>query len=352
MKDLGELSKIYNFQDTVILCAIFEQRFCHLQKLFKFNPRKCNSASSFSSFKCLIALPIEFEHIRIFEKTLMGGFSCVNTRLAFDTQILLSNNENEKAIFDLEINGEKQTKRISTKILKMDENNQYEQALTKLLPHGCIKKQEHVLTILEFNKILDSISHENSIGHLFIVDIKFHNKNKKTLLFNEIYPPIFEKNKKMEPFERSAVQLMSVLSRCEEKDTINSFKYSSKTHSTLQNKKYIPLHAEYLHFLIKRAGWLVTHIYENFTFDQSKLKKDFVVMNQKARQKETSSVEGDFYKLLNNSNFGIDCRNNVDNCILEVLYDEIGEICYIKKFCTIFGNETYRGFFSPSVMRE
>ena len=50
----------------------------------------------------------------------------------------------------------------------------------------------------------------------------------------------------MEPFERSTVQLMSVLIRTEEKDVINSFKYSSKTHSTLQNKKYIPLYAEHL----------------------------------------------------------------------------------------------------------
>ena len=36
-------------------------------------------------------------------------------------------------------------------------------------------------------------------------------------------------------------------------------------------------------------------------------------MNQKARQKTTSSVERDFYKLLNDSNFGIDCQNNMDN---------------------------------------
>ena len=75
-------------------------------------------------------------------------------------------------------------------------------------------------------------------------------------------------------------------------------------------------------------------------------------MNQNARQKATSSVERDFYKILNNSNFGIDCRNNADNCILEPLHDEIGEIFYIKKFCKIFGNETYRDFLSPSIMRE
>ena len=48
LKNVGELSKIYNFQDTIILCEIFEQRSEHLQKLFKYNPRKCNSASSYS----------------------------------------------------------------------------------------------------------------------------------------------------------------------------------------------------------------------------------------------------------------------------------------------------------------
>lgn len=47
-KNLGELHKIYNFQDTIILCEMFEKRSDQLQKLFKYNPRKCNSVSSFS----------------------------------------------------------------------------------------------------------------------------------------------------------------------------------------------------------------------------------------------------------------------------------------------------------------
>ena len=45
----------------------------------------------------------------VFEKTI-GEFSCVNNRLAFDMQIVL--NENEKVVFDLSIDGKKQTKRI------------------------------------------------------------------------------------------------------------------------------------------------------------------------------------------------------------------------------------------------
>ena len=135
----------------------------------------------------MIVLPTKAEHVRVFEKTLIGGFSCVNTRLAFDTQILLSNKENEKAIFDLEINKQRQIKRVSTKILKMDENNQYGQAITKPPLYGCMKKQKHVPSLLEFNKMLDRISHEDSIVHLFVVNIKCQNNNKKTLLFNAIY---------------------------------------------------------------------------------------------------------------------------------------------------------------------
>ena len=78
------------------------------------------------------------------------------------------------------------------------------------------------------------------------------------------------------------------------KDKLNSFPDNSKTHSTLKEKKIIRLYAEDLHFLITRAGWLVTHIYAHYTFEQSKFKKDFVVMNQKSRQTATSSVEKDF----------------------------------------------------------
>ena len=63
-------------------------------------------------------------------------------------------------------------------------------------------------------------------------------------------------------------------------------------------------------------------------------------MNQKSRQRATSSVEKDFYKLLNNSNFGIDCRNIIDNCFLEPIYDHFGKISYIKKYTTILSDDT------------
>ena len=48
LENLGQLNKIYNFQDTIILCKIFEHCSSHLQNLFKFNPKKYNFISSFS----------------------------------------------------------------------------------------------------------------------------------------------------------------------------------------------------------------------------------------------------------------------------------------------------------------
>ena len=151
-----------------------------------------------------------------------------------------------------------QTKRTSFVILKMDKNNQYGQAMTKPLPYGCVKRKQKQPTFYEFNKILNSISDEDKIGHLFIVDIKFESRDPKYMLFNETYPPVFEKKTKLEPYERSCLLLISVLQRNDKKDKINTFQYTSKTLSTMEEKRFIPVYAEHLHFLIKRAGWLVT----------------------------------------------------------------------------------------------
>ena len=99
LQNLGERNHVYNFQDTIILCEIFEQKSSRLQEIFKYSPCKCNSASSFSGCvhrnksKYCIALPTDAEHVRVFEKMLIGGFSCVNTRLAFDTEVLIDENK-------------------------------------------------------------------------------------------------------------------------------------------------------------------------------------------------------------------------------------------------------------------
>ena len=141
MRNLGDLNDLYNTQDIILLIEIIEHRFQAIQNTYGFNPRRCNSASSMSGCieremsKIILALPTKYEHVEIFEETVIGGFSCVNTTLAFDSQILLPNltdkidlennlmnkNFNIKILYNLNINNEKVKKRVITKTLKLDQ---------------------------------------------------------------------------------------------------------------------------------------------------------------------------------------------------------------------------------------
>ena len=123
----------------------------------------------------------------------MGGYSCVNTRMGFDTDIFLKDTRNEKVLFKT-VDG--QLKRFPSKIIKMDESNQYGMAMTRPLPYRCIKRKEKTLNFEEPEQLLKSVTLEDKIGHIFNVDIEFSDINPKKFLFNEIYLPIFEKKKK------------------------------------------------------------------------------------------------------------------------------------------------------------
>ena len=90
-------------------------------------------------FLAVSTLPTDAEIIRVFEKTLIGRYSCVNTRMAFDTDLFLKDTKNEKVLFKT---ADGQLKRFSSKIVKMDENSQYGMAMTRPLPYGCIKREK------------------------------------------------------------------------------------------------------------------------------------------------------------------------------------------------------------------
>ena len=96
------------------------------------------------------------------------------------------------------------------------------------------------------------------------------------------------------------------------------------------------MYLDYLTFVIKRAGWNVTKIHAHLTFEQKCFKEKFILMNQKSRQLSKNEIEKDFYKLMNNSNFGYDCRNNLDNCEFVPIFDELKKITYINRYFNFF----------------
>ena len=103
----------------------------------------------------------------------------------------------------------KRKKRVISKFLKLDENNQYGNGMTKPLPTGCFKDDEDV-SWETFNILLEKIDFKDEIGHLLEVDIFLDEKNatKQQLVYNEIYLPIIEKKKVTDYCERSAFQLL------------------------------------------------------------------------------------------------------------------------------------------------
>ena len=75
----------------------------------------------------------------------------------------------------------------------------------------------------------------------------------------------------------------------------------------------------------------MTKIHSHLTFEQARFKQ-----NQKSRQQSKNSAEKDFHKLMNTSNFGYDCRNNIDNCKFVPIFEQYKEITFINRYHNIF----------------
>ena len=335
-----------------------------MEDKYDFNPRKCNSASTLGGSiernlsKLIISLPTNNEHVKLFEKNLTAGFSCVNTRSPFDSESLLPNVENPdndnwedysyKVCYNLKLDGKEKysTKRVTSKILKLDENNQYGHAVTKPMPIDSIKKK--VRTWREFNLLLEMGDLDDPIGHLIVVDTFYDYKNEtqKQNIYNQIYPPIIEKQKILDSNERSVYQLIELYSE-KDKGVPRSYRPTPKAHATLFLKKCQLLYLEHLKILIGRAGWKVTKLYAHYTLKQERLKKDFISMNQRYRQTAKNSVE----KLLNNSTFGYDCRNNLDNCTFVPIFEELNEVTYLKKYYSLYDQKIYK-FVLGNLMKQ
>ena len=110
------------------------------------------------------------------------------------------------------------------------------------------------------------------------------------------------------------------------------------------------MYLEDLVFCIKLA-WKVTKIHAHLTFEQKRFKQKFILMNQKPRQGSNNSVEKDFYKLMNNSNLGYDCRNNLDNCEFVPIFDEHQEITFLGKYCSLFDPKV-RQFVTSNLLKH
>ena len=107
--------------------------------------------------------------------------------------------------------------------------------MTKPLPTGCIKDDSDI-SWATFNFLLETVDFKDTIGHLYVVDIEFdyENATEKMMAYNEIYPPIIEKHKIIDPCERSVFQLLEQYKEGERGAL--GYKSTSNAHTTMLKK--------------------------------------------------------------------------------------------------------------------
>ena len=223
--------------------------------------------------------------------------------------------------------------------------------MAKPMPVGSIKEKQ--ADYKEFNLLFEKVTLDNPIGHIFVVDVEFDYKNatKTQIMYNEIMPPFIEKDTKIPAEKKSVYQLLELYSE-DKNGNPNKYKISAKAHANLFPKKCISRYLEEIKFAVLRCGWKVTKFYQHFYFDQERCKKNFILMNQKARQEAFHKVESDFCKLLNNSNFGYDCRNNLDNLNFQPNNDEKSELNFIKKYHSNLYDPSVKQFITSRVIAD
>ena len=142
--------------------------------------------------------------------------------------------------FRLKLDGDKNyiTKRVISKILKLDENNQYGYAMTKPLPTGCIRKEPEP-TWRTFNVLLEKVDLDDPLGHLLVVSISFNYEKAmpRHRIYNEIYPSIIEKQKIIDVPERFVYQLIEQYSETNDEEP-RSYRATKKAHATLFQKRF------------------------------------------------------------------------------------------------------------------
>ena len=106
-------------------------------------------------------------------------------RMSIDQSFKPYQRDDLKVIYKIELDNENNNNNnnnnhrcIISKILKLDENNQYSFAMIKPMPTGCIKEHPS-LAWLKFNLLLKTVDLDYEISHLFVVDIEFNEKKKK-----------------------------------------------------------------------------------------------------------------------------------------------------------------------------
>ena len=128
-----------------------------------------------------------------------------------------------KLIYSLRLDGEKVSNkcRVYSKILKLDENNQYDFTVMKPLPIGTFKNEAHDSTDILFNS-KENFDPNAKVGEIFVVDVEFNAYNDtRKKIYNEVLPCIFEPRSNVPVDTRSVYLLLSTMRTAKKNNVLN-----------------------------------------------------------------------------------------------------------------------------------
>ena len=161
-----------------LVYEIFENCTKIMHGMYEFNRKRLSHTNSLSGFrernewKVIIALSTNENSVELFEKKLIEGFSCVNTRVAFDSKILFSSfpfRDYSRLNLDESFKMKKRTNlKVGHRLQPNNESNYNDRKIIskilKWMKVTIMVKQWQYLTWKHFN----IISVEDKIDHLFL----------------------------------------------------------------------------------------------------------------------------------------------------------------------------------------
>ena len=117
--------------------------------------------------------------------------------------------------------------------------------------------------------------------------------------------------------------------RTSKRDNILNYKANEKTYTTICPKKRFPMYTDQIHFLTEKSGRKFTEVHLYYTSEHELFKKEYIFGDQRARQESVARsdhVQANFWKLVNNANFGFDCREKSQNKYLHLIYDKNAKV--------------------------
>ena len=91
---------------------------------------------------------------------------------------------------------------------------------------------------------------------MFLADIEFdyEHATSKQMMYNDIFPSIIHKQKKLDATERYVFQLCEQYFETDDNKP-RSYKWTKNLHTTLIPETFISFYLENFKFLISRCGW-------------------------------------------------------------------------------------------------